>query len=101
MAEIQEVKDVLTKTDGEKGSSIVESTKVSVTVRSLKQARINVLGLRDLVNALNAVDAPQEAYVEFDLTPSLASMMVTWERTETQVKKKPVYRNSDDHGGRS
>lgn len=103
MAEIEEHKKTVTKTNGTNANSMTECAEVAVVVRSMQQVRINVIGLRDLVNALNAADAPQEAYVDFSLEGSLQQLTVSWTKTETQTKKAQVYRqmNSDDHGGRS
>lgn len=107
MAEIEEHRKTVTKTNETNANSMTECAEVAVVVRSMQQVRINVIGLRDLVNALNAADAPQEAHVDFSLEGSLQQLTVSWTKTETQTKKKPAYRvagreyGADDHGGRS
>ena len=102
MAEIEEIRKTVTKTNAATtGSSMTECAEITVNARSMEQVRLNVIGLRDFVGALNAAKAPQETHIDFSLEGALQYMTATWTKTETQTKKMPVYRqmNSDDGGG--
>lgn len=78
LAEIEESRKTVIRTGGDSGSPLAKCAEVSVTVTSMKQIKINVAGLRDFVNALNAAGASQEVYIGFNLTGPLSYLVASW-----------------------